>query len=703
MKYILTALHKYNFCYNVIVKRLGDRAIKKHLIISALVSLALSGISVQAAMTPEANSLYQQACSAEYQQDYDTAVAKLTQAIQIAGDDALLYTKLAGVYSEMGEYEKALVIYAKVAEMRPSDAFIYISVGSIYENQGKYLEALESYNKALEIFPEYKYNYLNIANVQYQLRDYKSAIENYNKFLSTYTQHWEAREALANSYLSDGEAQQAVNEYENLYSRNVSGFKDYANYGIALFKIKNYEKAADMLEKAIEIDPDNSSALISLALSYQELGKNELALAQYDVVFRQHPSLHSIRFDYANLLAEMGKDEAAVESYKIYIANYPEDARGYQNIGIVYKRLNRLDDTIANFEKALELQNDKKDVELQEDLAECYHIKKDYANALKYYDEVLLVKKDDYDVRMNKALVLHAMKDYNDAITMYTELLNEKESPALQNNLTAALVAQANEYLKAQNYSLATETYERAIQRGTQDSYAYFGLAQAYRACGANDKATEFYEKAISLDPEKSQYSNEFADFISATNMAGNVKVSDTSGKIEDVTISMESLKAEEEADLQKNKDLIAIGDENYKKKNYDVSIRNYQDALKINPSDEVTLLKLGNIYKMKNDSKNAANFYKKAIFVNPNYADGWFNLGLVYANSKNASGAKEAFHRVISLDPDYGYAYYALAIAYEQEGNNKEALNNYKIFLTHNKDEVTAKTVQEKIKSLEK
>ena len=105
----------------------------------------------------------------------------------------------------------------------------------------------------------------------------------------------------------------------------------------------------------------------------------------------------------------------------------------------------------------------------------------------------------------------------------------------------------------------------------------------------------------------------------------------------------------------------------------------------------------------MKNDSKNAANFYKKAIFVNPNYADGWFNLGLVYANSKNASGAKEAFHRVISLDPDYGYAYYALAIAYEQEGNNKEALNNYKIFLTHNKDEVTAKTVQEKIKSLEK
>ncbi|MFQ8625481.1 MAG: hypothetical protein ACLSA2_02880 [Candidatus Gastranaerophilaceae bacterium] len=32
--------------------------------------------------------------------------------------------------------------------------------------------------------------------------------------------------------------------------------------------------------------------------------------------------MHSIRFDYANLLAEMGKDEAAVENYKIYITNF---------------------------------------------------------------------------------------------------------------------------------------------------------------------------------------------------------------------------------------------------------------------------------------------------------------------------------------------------------------------------------------------
>lgn len=654
-------------------------------------------------MVPEANALYQQACSAEYKEDYQTAVSKLLQALNLSANDVMIYTKLAGVYSEMGEYEKALAAYAKVAELKPADGYIYLSIGSIYENQGKYIEALNAYNKVMEMCPEYLYNYLNIANVQYQLRDYKSAIENYNKFLSTYSQHWEARENLAASYISNRNYENAANEYENLYSRNPAGFKDFANYGLALFEVKDYQKASEFLEKAVDADPENTSAHINLALSYQELDKSDLALAQYDVVFRQQPSLHSIRFDYGNLLADMGQDEAAIENYKIYIENYPNDPRAYQNIGVVYKRLNKFDDTIANYEKALALQTDKKDIELVEDLAECYHLKKDYPNALKYYDEVLLVKKDDYDIRYNKALVLHAMKEYNDAAAIYTQLLTEKDNSNIQTNLTAALVSLGDEYLQAHNYSLATETFERAIERGTKDSYAYYGLAKSYRACGIDDKAAEYYEKAISMEPERVEYSNEFAEFISSTQKTVDVKTEGQPAEIKEVTLTMDEADKVEADDAQHNKDLIAIGDENYKKKNYDVSIRNYQDALKINPSDEVTLLKLGNIYKIKNDNKNAISFYKKSIVVNPNYADGWFNLGLGYASDNSNGKAKECFHHVITLNPNYSYAYYALGIAYEQDGNKKEALNNYKIFLTQTKDEDLAQIVQQKIKNLEK
>lgn len=295
------------------------------------------------------------------------------------------------------------------------------------------------------------------------------------------------------------------------------------------------------------------------------------------------------------------------------------------------------------------------------------------------------------------------MKEYNGAAAIYTQLLTEKDNPNIQTNLTAALVSLGDEYLQAHNYSLATETFERAIERGTKDSYAYYGLAKSYRACGIDDKAAEYYEKAISMEPEKVEYSNEFAEFISSTQKTADVKTDTQPAEIKEVTLSMDEADKVEADDAQYNKDLIAIGDENYKKKNYDVSIRNYQDALKINPSDEVTLLKLGNIYKIKNDNKNAISFYKKSIVVNPNYADGWFNLGLGYASDNSNGKAKECFHHVITLNPNYSYAYYALGVAYEQDGNKKEALNNYKIFLTQTKDEDLAQIVQQKITNLEK
>jgi len=180
---------------------------------------------------------------------------------------------------------------------------------------------------------------------------------------------------------------------------------------------------------------------------------------------------------------------------------------------------------------------------------------------------------------------------------------------------------------------------------------------------------------------------------------------------VEDVTIeNPENKEVKEvveikapEADLTKSKDLVAVGDENYKSKNFDAALLNYQHALKINPSDEVTLLKIGNIYKMKKDNKNAGNFYKKAIFVNPDYADGWFNLGLVQANEDNIPEAKKSFTKVIQLNPEYAYAYFALAIAAETENNKGEALKNYKEFLKYNKDAANVAQVQEKIKKLEK
>ena len=155
---------------------------------------------------------------------------------------------------------------------------------------------------------------------------------------------------------------------------------------------------------------------------------------------------------------------------------------------------------------------------------------------------------------------------------------------------------------------------------------------------------------------------------------------------------------------IKQNEDFIAEGDKNFKNNNFDTAVKYYQDALQLVPNDEITLLKIGNIYKMKEENTKAINYYQKAIIVNPDYTDGWFNLGLAYANENNFIESQKSFERVISLDHDYnlGYAYYALGRALELQGKTNEAIKNYKLFTKYNNDKDMINTVQDQIKQLQ-
>ena len=374
-------------------------------------------------------------------------------------------------------------------------------------------------------------------------------------------------------------------------------------------------------------------------------------------------------------------------------------------------------------QKALEnyliaFSKDKDNLDLKKDIANCYHNKKDYENALKYYNEILEVEPDNFNIKFNKALALHALKGYDEAIELYRELLSVKNEKTIKENLNNALVSRGHE-LVSDDTETAILYFKEAIKGGYSDGYVYYGLAKAYRINGNNTKASENYEKAISINPDKTLYSAEYSDFISSMYKPQvNVETGST-GDLPSINLSMSSettpAKTEEkekvptiekvsDVAVNKSKDFILQGDKDYKNNNYDSAIKNYQDALQIVPNDEITLLKIGNIYKIKEDNSKAINFYQKAIIVNPDYTDGWFNLGLAYANENNLIEAQKSFEKVIDLDNDYnaGYAYYALGMAFEHQGKKSDAVKNYKSFIKYNEDKNLINTVQEKIKELQ-
>ncbi len=678
----------------------------KKLYVSLLAAMFMMSPSIEAKMTKEAHSLYQEACGYEYRGEYLKAIDVIQKALNLNGDDAMLYTKIAGLYSDAGNYEEALGAYKKAVKLRPNDAFIYISIGNILQTMGDYENAYNSFMQAQQIYPEYKYNYLNIANIEYFRKNYKNAIDNYTIFLNAYPEHMEASENLANVYYSSGQPEKACDIYSSLYKKYPSAFKDYTNYGMALFDSKQYKAASEMLTKALSDNDEDEAILAKLALSYQNLGENEKALNYFEKTFKINPNLTALRFDYANLLGNMDKYPEAIEQYKTYLKAYPSDANAYKNLGLVYKKQNDMELALFNIEKAYSL--DPSDNEIKKELAVCYHYKKDYINALKFYNMAISAEPDSYELQANKALTLHAMGNYVSAIELYKQLLEKTPNERLQANLAAATIAYGYDLYDKKDYGQSILYFEDAIELNPKEASAYFGYAKANEKMGCGEVALENYRKAVSLAPGNVEYNTTLSMFISNHQMEA-AKNGHPQTNIEEIVTNKSgadsSLQEQKLTDTEKQMsydNLIKNGDEAYKKQQYNEALDYYTKAVIYSPQDKYTMLKIANIYKLLGNNTKALSFYDKLITLDKNNTDAYFNKGLVLANQKNYDDSIKCFERVIQLSPDYPYAYYSLGMAYEQKGDTNKALEYYYLYSGVEQNEKMLHSVQQKIKALE-
>lgn len=102
--------------------------------------------------------------------------------------------------------------------------------------------------------------------------------------------------------------------------------EEYYNRGVEFFQHKEFKKARNMLEKAVELDPENAEYFTFLGMCYA---------ASSD--------------DYeANY-------EAALKAFRKAVELNPEDLRNFYYAGIIYMHLGRKDIARKAFEKVLEI------------------------------------------------------------------------------------------------------------------------------------------------------------------------------------------------------------------------------------------------------------------------------------------------------------------------------------------------------------
>ncbi|CAM5267738.1 tetratricopeptide repeat protein [Rhodanobacter lindaniclasticus] len=215
----------------------------------------------------------------------------------------------------------------------------------------------------------------------------------------------------------------------------------------------------------------------------------------------QAPSNTHLRLAYAGMLSASGDDAAASQ----LLAHGAQDADIYaMRAGLAARHQD---------EKALttlyrQMQQAAPDVRAQSSyllgqLAEMQH--RD-AEALDWYDQVGEDDPHAFDAAVRSALILHTQGKREQAHQLLAQLeIDYLEQPE---QLRQALQADAELYLREQNYAQAEAAFSRALQVMPDDPGLLYGRGLAYAQAGQVDLAVQDFQHLLKIKPGDVDASN---------------------------------------------------------------------------------------------------------------------------------------------------------------------------------------------------
>jgi len=136
-----------------------------------------------------------------------------------------------------------------------------------------------------------------------------------------------------------------------------------SNYSIrahAFSNLEQYDNAIKDISKAIDINPYYADFYRSRAYYYSKLEKDDLAIKDYnkaiELIFNPEDYYQLFLFR-AQSLEDSKEYQLAINDYNIVIKNLPQEIEAYTGKGLCLFYLEKYDDALSCYEKAVELDN----------------------------------------------------------------------------------------------------------------------------------------------------------------------------------------------------------------------------------------------------------------------------------------------------------------------------------------------------------
>ncbi|RZV34616.1 MAG: tetratricopeptide repeat protein [Chromatiales bacterium] len=192
--------------------------------------------------------------------------------------------RLGDIYEQQGRIEDAEAQFILAIELLPANWSGYSAFGRFLIRQQRFEEAIANYERAVELAPGNSNGYNNLGVIYYYLGDYQQAADNYRRSLEI-DPDGSAFSNTGTLYYFAGDFAAAEEMFLKAVEQKPTDYRIWGNLGDAQRFTgapdesvrASYERAVELANLRLEVNPRDKETLLNLAWYYANLGRDVAA------------------------------------------------------------------------------------------------------------------------------------------------------------------------------------------------------------------------------------------------------------------------------------------------------------------------------------------------------------------------------------------------------------------------------------------
>jgi tetratricopeptide (TPR) repeat protein len=307
--------------------------------------------------------------------DFERAAEAYTKLLSLRPNLPQLRERLAFTYIRDNQKEKAIAVMQELIKRDPLRFETYNSLGDLYDQLGQEDKAVDSYQESLVLNPNQIEVYVRIVLAQLQLKKYDDAFKTLADAKEKFPTRYQVQYLYGLAYSDQKEYDKAVASYADAeqLARDVTDDSSpsaafYYAYGSACERAGDFDKAVALFKKALELDPNNDEACNYLGYMWADKGVHlDEALDLIQKALKERPDSGAYIDSLGWVYYKMGRYEEALPQLRRAVEviekdDKQQDATVLDHLAEVLLKLGKRDEAIAEWRRALQVEPDNKQI-----------------------------------------------------------------------------------------------------------------------------------------------------------------------------------------------------------------------------------------------------------------------------------------------------------------------------------------------------